>query len=85
LRLCEAQHKRKNALFVATPRGGETAAILSSLTSTCRRHDINPQTYLTQLLANLPDTPISQLDQWLPDEWRKTQATPSAAASPAES
>ena len=27
---------RKNALFVGTPRGGETAAILSSLTSTCR-------------------------------------------------
>lgn len=88
--LAEQQMKRiallrKNSLFVATPRGGETAAILSSLTSTCRRHDINPQTYLTQLLANLPDTPVSQLDQWLPDEWRKTQATPSAAAAPAES
>jgi transposase len=88
--LAEQQMKRiallrKNSLFVATPRGGETAAILSSLTSTCRRHDINPQTYLTQLLAYLPDTPVSQLDQWLPDEWRKTQATPSAAASPAES
>lgn len=65
---------RKNALFVATPNGGETAAILSSLTSTCRRHDINPQAYLTQLLANLPDTPIGDLDQWLPDEWKKRSA-----------
>jgi hypothetical protein len=62
---------RKNALFVATPNGGETAAILSSLTSTCRRHGVNPQVYLTQLLANLPDTPVNDIDQWLPDEWKK--------------
>lgn len=65
---------RKNALFVATPTGGETAAILSSLTSTCRRHDVNPQAYLTQLLANLPDTPVNDIDQWLPDEWKKKLA-----------
>ena len=65
---------RKNALFVATPGGGETAAILSTLTSTCRRHDVNPQAYLTELLANLPDTPISDVDQWLPDEWKKRSA-----------
>jgi transposase len=65
---------RKNALFVATPRGGETAAILSSLTSTCRRHGINPQVYLTQLLANLQDTPINELDSWLPDQWKTAQS-----------
>ena len=64
---------RKNALFVATPRGGETAAILSSLTSTCRRHGINPQHYLTQLLINLQDTPVNELDRWLPDQWKTAQ------------
>ena len=73
---------RKNALFVATPRGGETAAILSSLTSTCRRHDINPQAYLTQLLANLPDTPVNDIDQWLPDEWKKRSLDHFAEAIP---
>ena len=45
---------RKNSLFVGNPRGGRTAAILASLTSTCRRHDVDPQLYLTQLLINLP-------------------------------
>ena len=83
--LAEQQMKRiallrKNSLFVATPRGGETAAILSSLTSTCRRHGINPQAYLTQLLANLPDTPVSQLDQWLPDQWKIAPAPPTTPA-----
>jgi transposase len=37
---------RKNSLFVGNPRGGRTAAILASLTSTCRRHEIDPQWYL---------------------------------------
>ena len=35
---------------------GRTAAILASMTSTCRRHQIDPQLYLTQLLMNLPQT-----------------------------
>lgn len=54
---------RKNALFAGSPRGGETAAILGTVTSTCRRHEINPQAYLAHLLANLPDTPISRVDE----------------------
>jgi transposase len=62
---------RKNSLFVGNERGGQTAAILSSLTSTCRRHGIDPQRYLTQLLTNLPATPMSQLHQWLPDIWKQ--------------
>jgi len=66
---------RKNSLFVGNPRGGQTAAILSSFTSTAKRHDINPQLYLTQLLTNLPATPMSQLDQWLPDVWKINQAS----------
>lgn len=61
---------RKNSLFVGHPRGGRTAAILSSLTSTCRRHDLDPHMYLTQLLVNLPTTPASQLAAWLPDRWK---------------
>ena len=61
---------RKNSLFVGNPRGGRTAAILSSLTGTCRRHDIDPQLYFTQLLINLPSLPIGQLPAWLPDQWK---------------
>jgi len=62
---------RKNSLFVGNERGGQTAAILSTFTSTCRRHGIDPQIYFTQLLTNLPTTPLSQLDRWLPDQWKK--------------
>jgi len=81
--LAEQQMKRialgrKNFLMVGNERGGQTAAILSSLTSTCQRHQINPELYLTQLLVNLPDTPISQLEQWLPDRWKARQAADAA-------
>lgn len=55
-------------------RGGRTAAILASLTSTSRRHDADPQLYLTQLLMNLPSVRISDLAEWLPDEWKRRQA-----------
>ena len=65
---------RKNSLFVGNPRGGRTAAILASLTSTCRRHDVDPQRYLTQLLVNLPAARLSDLSAWLPDEWKRRQA-----------
>jgi transposase len=61
---------RKNSLFVGNPRGGRTAAILASLTSTCRRHEIDPQLYLTQLLMNLPQAKMSELSDWLPDQWK---------------
>lgn len=67
---------RKASLFVGNDRGGETAAILASFTSTCRRHEIDPQQYLTQLLTNLLDTPVSQLDQWLPDQWKAANPEP---------
>ena len=61
---------RKNSLFVGNSRGGRTAAILASLTSTCRRHEVDPQLYITQLLMNLPQTKMSELSDWLPDQWK---------------
>jgi transposase len=70
---------RKNSLFVGNARGGRTAAILASLTSTCRRHDIDPQLYLTQLLVSLPSMPTSQLATWLPDQWKVRQAASASA------
>ncbi|MGA3329003.1 MAG: IS66 family transposase [Terriglobia bacterium] len=72
---------RKNSLFVGNPRGGRTAAILASLTSTCRRHEVDPQIYLTQLLLNLPTWPARELDAWLPDHWKLRQAALGQAPS----
>ena len=51
-----------------------TAAILASLTSTCRRHTVDPQQYFMQLLMNLPKVRKSELPMCLPDQWNLPQA-----------
>jgi transposase len=69
---------RKNSLFVGNARAGRTAAILASLTSTCRRHEVDPQQYLTQLLINLPTVQIRELSAWLPEQWKRRQGARTA-------
>jgi len=65
---------RKNWLFAGSDNGGRTAATLFSLIATCQRHAVEPFAYLRDVLTRIADTPISQLDKFLPDRWKP--ATP---------
>ena len=65
---------RKNWLFAGNDYAGGTAARLYSLIASAERAGIDPQAYLTSLLADLPTTPAAELDQLLPDAWAKRQA-----------
>ena len=65
---------RENSLFVGNPRGGRTAAILASLTSSCRRHEMDPQLYFMQLLMNFHSWPANDIHAWLPDRWKQAHA-----------
>jgi hypothetical protein len=69
----------KNSLFVGNPRGGRTAAILASLTSSWGRHEMDPQLYFMQLLMNLPWWPANDIDAWLPDRRKQAHADRCAA------
>jgi transposase len=60
---------RKNWLFCGSDNGGHTAAILFSLIATCQRHKVDPFAYLRDVLTCIAATPVSQLDQFLPDRW----------------
>jgi transposase len=60
---------RRNWTFLGSDRGGRTAAVLYSLTGTCKHHDIDPFAYLTDILRRLPSHPAQQLDELLPDAW----------------
>ena len=60
---------RRNWTFLGSDRGGHTAAVLYSLTGTCRHHDIDPFAYLQDVLRRLPSLPTDQLVDLLPDVW----------------
>jgi transposase len=65
---------RKNWLFAGNDRFGEVSATLYTLVASAERHGIDPQAYLTGVLARLPSTPVSQVDQFLPDRWKAALA-----------
>ena len=76
---------RKNWLTIGSPRGGQTAAVLMSFTSTCQRLGVEPWAYLQDVLTRLPSLPVGQLGDLLPDRWqaaRRTQQTPAPDATP---
>jgi transposase len=74
---------RKNWLFVGSPQGGQTAAVLYSFTSTCQRLGVEPWAYLQDALTRLPTTPAGQLADLLPDHWQA--ARPTKPTGPADS
>jgi hypothetical protein len=60
---------RRNWNFLGSDRGGRTAAVLYSLTGTCKHNDIDPFAYLQDVLRRLPSHPADQLDDLLPGAW----------------
>jgi transposase len=78
---------RKNYLFVGSAKGGRTAAVLYSFTSTCHRLGVEPWAYLQDVLQRLPNTPPERLAELVPDRWQATRgqatAPPASTASPA--
>ncbi len=60
---------RRNWTFLGSDRGGRTAAVLYSVTGTCRHHDIDPFAYLGDVLGRLPSHRAERLHELLPDVW----------------
>jgi hypothetical protein len=58
-------------LFFGSDVGGETAAVLYSFTQTCQALSVEPWRYLRDVLQRLPTGPAEQLEQLLPDRWRR--------------
>ena len=75
---------RKNWLFAGHDESGTAHAILWSLLASAERHGLNPQQYLTSVLAKIGQTALSELDQFLPDVWKADLAAEAAAAHPSQ-
>jgi hypothetical protein len=70
-------------LTVGSPRGGQTAAVLFSFTSTCQRRDVEPWAYLQDVPTRLPMTSTGQLADLLPGRWQADRRAAQMAKPPA--
>jgi transposase len=73
---------RKNWEFAGSDLGGERAAILYSITATCKANGVDPEAYIADVLMRLATTPDSKIDEILPDRWRATSTASPAMAKP---
>jgi transposase len=71
---------RKSWMFCGSDRGGQRAAVMYTLIATCRMNDIDPEAWLRDALARLPDHPANRIDDLLPWNWKKAQTLQAIAA-----
>ena len=71
---------RKSWLFAGSDRGGQRAAAMYSIIVTAKMNDVDPQAWLTDVLARIAEHPLRRLDELLPWNWRPLNARASQAA-----
>ena len=66
----------------ASEGGGESWAILASLINTAKLHELDPQTYLTDVLERIVSgqTKVNALSELLPWHWKAKQVQTAQAA-----
>lgn len=62
---------RRNWLFAGNDAFGRHHAVLWTLIASAERHGIDPQRYLRSVLAKIGQTPMSELEQFLPEVWKR--------------
>ena len=74
---------RKNSLFAGSATGGENWAILASLINTAKLHELDPQTYLADVLERIVSgrTKVNALHELLPWEWKVGRAAQDVKAA----
>jgi len=62
---------RKNWLFCWTEVGAECVGIVQSLLGTCRLQDVDPYTYLVDVLQRVDDHPFEEVAKLTPRLWKE--------------
>jgi len=57
---------RKNYLFAGSHEGAKRAAMMYSFLGTCKINDVEPFSWLKDVLTRIPDHSIQRLDELLP-------------------
>ena len=59
----------RTAAFFGNEQGGETAASLFTVMMTCKRHCMDVQAYLVDVLRQIKQATPEELESLLPDRW----------------
>lgn len=70
---------RHNWTFAGSDRGGERAAAIYTLIETCKLNDVDPRTWLADVLSRLPDHSANRIAELLPWNWRERPQIAKAA------
>ena len=70
---------RKNWTFAGSDEGGRRAAAIYTLIETAKLNDLDPQAWLADVLARLPDHPAKRITDLLPWNWRAQNLAAKAA------
>ena len=70
---------RKSWLFAGSDRGGQRAAAMYSLIMTAKLNGVDPQAWLTDVLARIAEHPARDIDALLPWNWQPRSASRQAA------
>ncbi len=70
---------RKSWLFAGSDRGGRRAAAMYSLIVTAKMNDVDPQAWLSDVLARIAGHSVHRLEELLPWHWKKPKTQAAAA------
>ena len=70
---------RKNWTFAGSNEGGHRAAAIYTLIQTAKLNGVDPQAWLTDVLARLHDHPAKRIDELLPWNWERNRRQKAAA------
>ena len=62
---------RKNYLFAGSHEAAQRAAVIYSMVATCKKHEVNPELWLSDVLSRIATHPMKQVQELLPHHWKK--------------
>ena len=72
----------KNWLQIGHPNAGPRLARLFTVVENCRLAGVDPEAYLIDLIARLPDHPMKRIAELLPHAWKKARPAPPVEIPP---
>jgi transposase len=71
----------RSETFAGSDAGDDRTAAIYTLIETCKMNDVDPQPWLADVLARLPDRRASQVADLLPWTWKAAQQSKTAATA----